>query len=52
MSVTITISDDGQVEAMHNSGRILWSLELDATDDTFDEDLANWIGEVTAQYAD
>lgn len=51
MSVTITIID-GHVEAMHNSGRILWSLELDDADETVDEDLANWIGEVTAQYAD
>ncbi|TMT85820.1 hypothetical protein E2L06_04120 [Haloterrigena sp. H1] len=29
MSVVITISDDGHIEATHNSGCVLWSAHVD-----------------------
>ena len=32
MSVVITISDDGHIEATHNSGRVLWSCRIDEAD--------------------
>jgi len=33
MSVIITISDDGHIDATHNSGRTLWSCEVDSQHD-------------------
>lgn len=52
MSVVITISDDGHIEATHNSGRVLWSMELDEfAEPGFDEVVADWIGEVTREHA-
>ncbi|OVE85094.1 hypothetical protein B2G88_12165 [Natronolimnobius baerhuensis] len=36
MSVIIEISDDGKVEATHNSGETLWAYEL-PDEDEFDE---------------
>lgn len=29
MGVDIAISDDGRVEAVHNSGRVLWRRDVD-----------------------
>ncbi|AQL42282.1 hypothetical protein BV210_05945 [Halorientalis sp. IM1011] len=34
MSVTITVSDDGHVEAMHNSGRVLYDFTIDTDSDS------------------
>ena len=53
MSVIITISDDGHVEATHNSGRILWSLKLDGTFTPYeplDEGIAWWLDEALCSY--
>lgn len=53
MSVTIIIRDDGHIEAMHNSGRVLWSIELDEfAYPGFSKDLANWIGDIINNYGD
>jgi hypothetical protein len=32
VSVDIHISDDGHIEATHNSGRALWSCRIDGAD--------------------
>ena len=50
MSVIITISDDGHVEATHNSGRVLWSLKLDGTCEPLDEEIAWWLEEALCSY--
>jgi len=52
VSVIITISDDGHVEATHNSGRVLWSMQLgEFAESGFSESIANWIGDAIRMYA-
>jgi hypothetical protein len=42
MSVSITIEGNGRIEAVHCSGRVLWSVTLDDDEDALDsESIAN-----------
>jgi hypothetical protein len=42
MSVSVTIEDNGRIEAVHCSGRVLWSFSLDNDDEALDsESIAN-----------
>jgi len=47
MSVDIHISDDGHIEATHNSGRVLWEFDVSPNslpyDLPCDEQLANGV---------
>jgi len=56
VSVVITISDDGHIEATHNSGRVLWSMKLEESyfcsfpTDALEEEVAWWLEEALCSY--